>query len=139
MRNILYIVWNESNNVGISIIDEQHRGIISTINSLYHFIQRGQGEDILRSIMVMLVQYTNIHFNTEETLMEESGYPEIEGHRELHQSLYDKTKAMSFDAGRNTDPEKVLRFLKEWWLGHINKEDKKYVPYLKKLIYTKRS
>jgi len=34
MENNLYIVWNQNNNVGIKIIDEQHRGTISTINSL---------------------------------------------------------------------------------------------------------
>ncbi len=77
MQNILYIVWTEKNKVGIPIIDEQHRGIISTINSLHYFIQTGQGEQIIRPTLIMLEQYVDIHFKTEEALMWEADRFEI--------------------------------------------------------------
>jgi len=56
MKNILYIVWSDNNSVGIPIIDEQHRGIISTINSLHFFIQAGHGDEILKPTLIMLEQ-----------------------------------------------------------------------------------
>ena len=31
---MLYIRWNESNDLGIEIIDEQHRGVVSMFNSI---------------------------------------------------------------------------------------------------------
>ena len=136
MKNILYIVWNEKNNLGISIIDEQHRGLISTINSLYYFIQAGHGNETIDSTMIMLKQYTNVHFKTEEALMAEAGYPAIKEHIALHKELSGKTKKFSIDVNRNDDPDILLKFLKEWWLGHINKEDRKYAPFLKKLMNT---
>ena len=133
MKDILYIVWNEGNNLGISIIDEQHRGLISTINSLYYFIQAGRGNETIDPTMIMLKQYTNVHFRTEEALMAEAGYPAIQEHIALHRELSGKTMRFSIDVNRSDDPDILLKFLKEWWLGHINKEDRKYAPFLKKL------
>ena len=37
MNNNVFIVWKNSNDCGINIIDEQHRGIVSTINTLFYF------------------------------------------------------------------------------------------------------
>jgi hemerythrin len=46
----------------------------------------------------------------------------------LHKGLMEITQeAISYK-----EPELALKFLKEWWIGHINKEDKKYAPYVKK-------
>ncbi len=136
MRNTLYIVWNDNSNLGISIIDEQHRSIVSTINSLHYFIQIRHGNEIIKPTMIMLEQYINIHFQTEEALMAQASYHAFEEHVELHKTLIRKTKELSIDANKNKDSVMVLKFLKEWWLGHINKEDRKYAPFVKKLIDT---
>ena len=45
MGNLLYIVWNEKNNIGVPIIDEQHRGIVIAINSLYYFINERRANE----------------------------------------------------------------------------------------------
>ena len=134
MKNTLYIVWKDNNNLGIPIIDEQHRGIISTINSLHYFMQTGHGHEIIKPTMIMLEQYINIHFKTEEALMARANYPALKEHIVLHKELAEKTKKLSINAIRDKDSDMVLRFLKEWWLDHINKEDRKYTPFLRKLI-----
>jgi hemerythrin len=133
MQMTLYIIWSDNNKIGIPIIDEQHRGIISTINSLHYFIQIGHGEEILKPTLTMLAQYTKIHFKTEEALMAKANYPAIEEHRVLHKTLIEKTKKLSIEISRDKDAGRVLKFLREWWLGHINKEDRKYVPFMRKL------
>ncbi len=137
MKNNLYIVWSDTNEIGIPIIDEQHRGIISTINSLYYFIQSGHGPEIIKPTMIMLEQYTAVHFETEEALLAEVRYLALEEHILLHKGLVRKTKKLSINANRDKDSDMVLKFLKEWWLGHINTEDRKYVSFLRKLMNTK--
>ena len=62
MKNNLYIVWTDNNEVGYPIIDEQHRGIISIINTLHYFIQTGKGNEVIKPTMIMLEQYINYHF-----------------------------------------------------------------------------
>ena len=130
MNSHLYIIWKDSNNMGIPIIDEQHRGIVTTINSLHYFIQNGHGDEIIAPTLNILLEYTKIHFNAEEKLITEADYPALEKHKELHKKLVEKTKIIAVEVDIKNDPTMVLDFLKDWWLNHINVEDRKYVPYL---------
>ena len=134
MNHNLYIVWDDSKNFGIPIIDEQHRGLITTINSLYYCIKEGQGNDIIKSILIMLGQYAKIHFKTEESLMEEAGYPEIKEHLIFHETFIKKSKSLYSNVDNDSVTDEVLQFLRMWWLNHINKEDIKYIKSVKKLL-----
>ena len=64
--------------------------------------------------------------------MAEAEYPALEEHIVLHKELIKKTEVLSMDFFRNQDPDILLKFLKEWWLGHINKEDRKYASFMRK-------
>jgi hemerythrin len=130
VKKNLYIVWNEDNNIGIPIIDEQHRGIISTINTFHYFILKKKDEEILDAIIITLEQYTKFHFITEEEIMENIKYPNIKEHIEFHESLAVKTKKISSDVKNENNPELLLKFLREWWLNHICVEDKKYSKFM---------
>ncbi|MCK5148330.1 hemerythrin family protein [bacterium] len=132
MHKMLYIIWSDKNKLDIPIIDEQHRGIISTINSLHYFIQIGHGAEILTPTLTMLAQYTKIHFKTEEALLAKAKYPAIEEHCALHKTLIEKIEKLSIEVSRDRDAGRVLIFLREWWLNHINKEDSKYVLFIRK-------
>jgi hemerythrin len=134
MKNVLYIVWKSSNDTGIPIIDEQHRGIVSAINSLHYFIRNDDAAVAFEPTMDVLNHYTSLHFLAEEALMRAAGYPDIDAHIDLHHRLMDQVRSM---AKGHADPEQVsalLIFLKEWWLGHINKEDKRYFAVVKKYL-----
>ncbi len=134
MNDTLYIVWGESNELGIPIIDEQHRGIVTTINSLHYLIQEELGIEALKPTLTILEQYTQIHFLTEESLMGKIGYPGIEKHVELHEELMRRTVDITKESMSNEDPVITLQFLRRWWIGHINTVDRKYVPYFKKIL-----
>ncbi len=47
LNHNVFIVWEDKYNVGIPIIDEQHRGIVTTINSLHFGIQHDYYTDII--------------------------------------------------------------------------------------------
>jgi len=132
MKNVLYIVWTERNNTGIPIIDEQHRSIVATINSLYYFLQEGHGPEISASTLAIIEQYAHIHFRTEERLMTEAGYPALKEHVLMHKNLVEKSKGLSYESHMKNEPGIILKFLKEWWMSHINNEDRKYIPDLMK-------
>jgi len=131
VQNNLYIVWNETNNTGIPIIDEQHRAIISTINTLHYFIANKKELHEINSIIVVLDQYTKFHFSTEEGIMKDIGFPDISEHIKFHRALADASKKVSIQVKEENDPEVLLRFLRNWWLSHICGEDKKYADFLK--------
>lgn len=138
MKNTLYIVWSKANELGIPIIDEQHRGIVSTINSLFFFMQGRRGLEVLRPTIAILEQYTRIHFDTEEALMKEAKYPNFDSHVLLHRQLAENTAAMSRVSIREDNADNLLILLKKWWINHINQQDREYSIYLREHLGLKR-
>jgi len=129
-HNIL-IVWEPTFDLGIHIVDEQHRGIVSTINSLCYAIQNRHGNEMLKPVIGMVAEYTRIHFEIEEDFLKKCGYPELEHHRLLHRELTLALSHTSKESIWNKDPQEFLEFLKNWWINHICKEDRVFSQYVK--------
>ncbi|MDR2405623.1 MAG: bacteriohemerythrin [Deltaproteobacteria bacterium] len=130
----LLIVWRDVNRTDIPIIDEQHRGIVTVINSLHEAIGTKREIKILEPATEMLLAYSKLHFMTEYELLEDSKYPALEAHNKLHDQLI-KDMAKHFSASRKEkDLTIMLDFLKAWWLNHINREDMLYKEHLKKFL-----
>ena len=139
MQQHLFIIWQEKNNTGIALIDEQHRGIVSIINSLYFLTTKGMCNDTLCSFVSdTMKDYSRIHFITEERFLQEAGYPGLEEHIEIHKRLARETERMEQEALREKDIKPFLNFLKKWWLQHINEEDMLYVPWLREYLAVDR-
>lgn len=130
----LYIIWEEGYNLGIPIIDEQHRAIVSTINTYHYFIVDGKALSALKPTFITLEQYTKTHFTTEENIFEKTKYPEAQKHKKLHADLTTKMRKIAIEAIQDEDFDIVLHFLRKWWLNHIRIEDAKYAPYVKQTL-----
>jgi hemerythrin len=133
MMNTLYIVWQEDSNLHIPIIDEQHRAIVATINSLFYFIQEGWGVGALRPTLAMIKSNSMFHFKTEEGLLEKVGYPDLKKHAELQKKFLIDIDAAARESIEFQDPTLLLKFLKNWWLHHLRSEHQLYTPYLKRI------
>jgi len=66
--------------------------------------------------------------------MTASGYPDIDRHIKIHDGLSNRMKKIAMDQSISPDIKNVLDFLREWWLTHINHEDRKYISYMLKLV-----
>ncbi|MEW6711319.1 MAG: bacteriohemerythrin [Candidatus Riflebacteria bacterium] len=128
------IKWNEDLLTGVSDIDQQHRQLVRLVNDLHHALREGRTQESMRSILDELVDYTKTHFSFEEQKMARCGYPDIEAHKKLHQSLVKQVLDIykSFESGRNCIGIETFNFLKDWLTNHIMKVDKKYSPYMSK-------
>jgi hemerythrin-like metal-binding protein len=132
MSQPLFIKWHERNETGIEIIDEQHKGIVSIINTFYYLMGLGTYGSMLYScISDTMKNYSRIHFITEEGLLEASGYEHIEKHKKLHKNLLLEIERIEYDVIKNNDPKPLLDFLKKWWIEHINEKDQLYAPHLR--------
>lgn len=130
----LFIVWNQVHQTGIPIIDEQHRGIVSSINSLFFFMRNKHPKVVTLPTIMVMEQYAKVHFLTEEALLREAGYPDFAGHQSLHQKFAEKTRAMALAEKRLDESAELLQFLKDWWLHHINEQDRQYLPHVKAFL-----
>ncbi len=135
MRNLL-IVWSDKSKIGVPILDEHHRGIVSVINSLFYYMSHPASKSVLMAHLGMIEQYGRIHFLVEEELLEKAGYPELETHKAQHEDLTRKTHIIAMECRRTGDPQALLQFLKTWWIEHINVDDKACEPCLNDYMNT---
>lgn len=136
--NNLFIVWNDSDCFGIPIIDEQHRALVSTINSLHYLLRNNHSKEALPAIINTIREYMKIHTFTEEEIMERTGYPDLSEHKKLHANLSAKSIVTSYKSLLLNDPMEVLDFLKNWWRIHIRQEDRLYISYVTKYMLQRK-
>ena len=126
LEHSIFIMWKPEYNLGIPIIDEHHRGIVSIINSLHFGMQNKHSKDTLTPIVEMMKSYTRIHFQVEESFLEMTGFPNAKKHNDLHIELL----SLLAQSGRNSmtdhDPSQFMALLKQWWINHICCEDLVY-------------
>ncbi|MDR2207606.1 MAG: hemerythrin family protein [Azoarcus sp.] len=138
MPRPLFIQWQNKSNTGVPLLDEQHRGLVSIINSLYFLTERGTCDIVLCiSACKTIKSASRIHFLTEERILQAAEYPDLENHIEIHKKLTIELERSEKEALINNDPMVFLKFLKKWWVEHINEDDMDYVPCLRE--YEKRS
>jgi hemerythrin len=128
--------WNTQYSVGIKQIDDQHQTWISLINALNDAMEKGEGQQAVARVYKQMMDYTRTHFSTEEKLMVECGYPAFAAHKMLHDSFVRDLESRKDLAGGGSTKAALdaMRTLREWLIGHIQKEDKAYAPHLKRQL-----
>jgi len=131
---MILLSWREDYRVGVHLIDTEHSNLFKLINEFHDQYRSGDTHRQLVLVLNRLVAYAEEHFQHEEALMRETGYPRLERQQDLHQKLYssifDLNEKLSLE-GANADAE-TLRFLKHWILGHILKEDMDIGDFLRR-------
>ena len=130
-HNIL-ITWKPGYELGIPIIDEQHRGVVTIINSLYYGMQHKHGESMLAPITHMICDYTRIHFEIEEDFLRKCNFPDVDSHQLLHKELIGDLSRAKKESMFKRDSLQFMDFLKKWWIDHICNKDRQFRDYLLK-------
>lgn len=127
---IIIAQWKPCYETGNNLIDEQHKSLFSTINSLNNAMLEGQGQTIVRQTLESLQDYTTIHFDTEEQFMRDHQYPRYLKHKMEHEAL--KAKVAEFER-ENDDLSSltiaVSEFLTNWLIHHIKDEDQQMIKF----------
>jgi len=128
------IHWQERYATGIQIIDDQHRQLTQTINELFDLMQTSAPLEEISQNLEFLMAYAVNHFQTEESVMEENGYPDIPRHLEEHRSLTEKIREFR---ARFASPEppttlELSRLVGDWMSHHIGEVDMGYAEFLKR-------
>ncbi len=129
-----YFAWEPSFSTGIDVIDSQHRRIAEYINELtvaHHEKDREKEAQVL----MMLVKYMGSHFAFEESLMERSGYPLSNSHRDDHDTFSGQLRALveQHESGKDV-ARRVMSELRIWLILHVKESDKNYAPHVMKAM-----
>lgn len=125
------IPWREDFNVGIVMVDQQHRQLVSILNHLHEAMKNGSNALAVQTVLSELASYTRFHFAAEEKLMAECGYPGREEHIRKHRAMVARVGDFVEEMRINsvTTPPKLLNFLKEWLTKHILETDREMAQF----------
>lgn len=125
--------WSDDLSVGVAVIDADHKKLIAMVNTLFEGVREGKGRDAVGAILDGLITYTVEHFNREEKLFAQTGYPLAAEHRAQHEKLKEEVLAIQqkYAAGKSyTITLETMNFLKAWLVNHIQGSDQKYRSHL---------
>ncbi|MGB9521341.1 MAG: bacteriohemerythrin [Anaerolineales bacterium] len=130
-----FITWNDQYSVNIKSIDAQHQQLVQMVNDLHQSMLDGRSSDTLKDLLKKLIDYTVVHFSTEEKLMQQYSYPGYVYHKAEHENL--TKKVLEFQQKFQQNPTglgvQMMDFLKSWLVNHIQGTDKKYSKFFNNL------
>ena len=65
------LTWNHACTVGVRAMDDQHGILMDTMNELRLAAVRGSGREQVSEVLDRLIEFTRMHFWSEEQLLEQ--------------------------------------------------------------------
>ncbi|MCU7815943.1 MAG: bacteriohemerythrin [Candidatus Thiodiazotropha sp. (ex Lucinoma kastoroae)] len=124
--------WTEEKYAtNVEVCDDQHKELFDRVNALNDAVNSRNRTNI-GNRLDSLIDYIVVHFDTEEHLMEERGYSEIDAHRQEHNLLVQTCSDLQekFHSGEAEIEKDTMGFIKNWLDHHIPVIDKSYSPAL---------
>jgi hemerythrin len=129
---VTLLTWNHACSVGVRAMDDQHGILMDAINALRLALVRGAGRERISELLDEFIEFSRVHFWSEEQIMAQTGFQGLEEHRaEHHRMLANILQAahrLQYGVGVQLRPS--LCGLRRGFLHHIETMDQKYVPWL---------
>ncbi|MEW8497152.1 MAG: EAL domain-containing protein, partial [Candidatus Thiodiazotropha taylori] len=120
------VKWKKSFSTDVVSVDNEHRALIDALNTFSDlYMKDPESIDITETLDVIALEAIK-HFDHEEDVMFNIGYPRYEMHREKHKWLIAdiaKRKLEISEHKQGTSFDEVLQYLKYWLLRHLVSED----------------
>lgn len=128
-------LWKKSYELKIPELDMQHRRLVGLINELSDAMMMRKGQRTLPHILDELSEYVNLHFASEEKVMEEFKYPGTEEHVQEHQEFIKKVLEFKevYSQDHELDTKELLDFLCDWLKNHIVVCDKAIAKHIQRV------
>ena len=132
-----FVDWEDRFSIGVPLVDNQHRHLISMTNELHSACQLSEyyaKEQFVKTVREA-VNYVKYHFSTEEQIMEKTAYPGLVDHKRIHTEFAQEVlkNALYYEEGKKFIPNQFVRFLRDWILTHVAFVDSSLGDYLMEL------
>lgn len=125
--------WDDDLTVGNRFIDDDHKKLVTMVNSFHDAMEQGRGNDVIGKVLHNLVIYTKEHFSREEAEMQRIKYPKYLAHKLEHDKLIKEVAELQagFTSGKTMLTMKISKFLRDWLLTHIKQTDQQLAEALR--------
>jgi hemerythrin len=131
---VTLLTWNHACTVGVRALDDQHGILMDAMNELRLAVAHGSGREQLSQLLDQFIEFSRMHFASEERLMEQTGFGGLHEHRAKHQCLLAQVlqSAHRLQHGEGVEMTPLLDYLRNWYVEHISGTDQQYGPWLNK-------
>ena len=135
------IVWSKRYRVNVKKLDNQHQHIAELVNAINDRIKARDDSKGIVTGFTELIDFTKNHFETEETLMKKTDFPDRKKHRKEHKELVNllsdvrkqfKREAKSFGDFDYDVAKDWLAIHADWFSVHLVHSDRDFGAFLNK-------
>ena len=137
--NATDIVWTSDYANGWDEQDSQHKWLVDHIGDFQKLLREATAKNealdpsVVGNTLDALSAYVVFHFEMEEAIMDEIGYPRVTVHKGIHKYFVDKvaavqTRVLQGDVSAVT--VEFMTFLFTWLITHIHGEDVTYANWV---------
>lgn len=133
--DFLKVVWSSKFESGHEGIDAQHKELFDDSNEIFESILSIKTKEEQLESLMKIMDDLKEHFDYEEEVLREIGYPEVNYHAVSHMNLINSSKLFieKFEK-EEVEVIEVLNFLIfEVIADHLYRQDRLYFPYLEKV------
>ena len=136
------VAWSDTYSVGITLLDDQHKGLLDFVNDLFNHATGNADEEhtYFQKVIQQATQYISEHFVTEEECMLAVNFPGYNEHKKAHDEFkFAVVKSVNeYNAGKALSLVNFANFLKDWIASHVIGMDKLYGSYFVKIAAVKK-
>ena len=129
----MFIQKQDVQEVANAMINMLHDDELELINNFYDAV-KSKDIDKIDELFPMLLAEVEVHFKTEEDMMEQSSYADMQMHKSDHDLMRKKLEKFKKRWDVLKGPTEVLGFLekdfKKWYTQHVSKWDAQAAPHL---------
>jgi hemerythrin len=126
------IAWKEDYEVGIDVVDSQHKELFVIAGKAFDLLKNEfvtDKYDAMVEILEELKDYAAFHFETEEKYLEEIGFKKLFSHKMEHAAFLQEIEAIDLeelDENQEEHMMRILQFIVNWIDRHILEKDQQF-------------
>jgi hemerythrin len=131
---MLLIAWTSQLNVGVKLLNNEHKQLVNLINNLHDGLVTGQAKSELQIIFERLVSLTRIHHDNEERLLAEAGFHGLQAHKREHLQMLQQLVELQIrfvNTNQLGVEMEIMQQLRVWLFKHIQGTDQQFTSHLK--------
>jgi hemerythrin len=121
--------WSDSLSVGVPEIDAQHRTLLERAAALQAAVAAREPAVRVEELFTYLQDYASAHFDSEERVMREAGYPGLQEHvmehAEFRRRLASLVPHWESEGASTALTVALLGFLEHWLEVHVTTTDQR--------------
>ena len=120
--------------IGESTIDAEHDLQMQLLDSLSQSVAKGGDFSPSHHILEQFIEFSDMHFLSEQLIMRLHSYPAYEAHLAEHTRLMKKVREIrdTIVRGEQVSSLQLILELREWLFNHIATEDAAFGDFLSK-------